>query len=84
MSGAGIRAMEPGDWASVERIYAEGISTGHATFEAEPPSWEAFDAGRLPGPRLVATDERDDVIGWIAASPVSSRPVYRGVVEHSV
>src|SRR3954463_4342100 len=30
-------------WLAVERIYAAGIATGHATFESEPPSWAAFD-----------------------------------------
>jgi L-amino acid N-acyltransferase YncA len=27
---------------------------------------------------------RGEVVGWVAVSPVSSRPVYEGVVEHSV
>jgi len=84
MTTTGIRLMNPTDWPAVERIYAEGIATGHATFETEPPSWAAFDAGRLAVPRLVATDLYCQVIGWAAASPVSARPVYRGVVEHSV
>jgi phosphinothricin acetyltransferase len=75
--------MNPADWPAVESIYAEGIATGNATFESEPPDWEHFDAGKLAVGRLVA--ELDgQVAGWIAASPVSARPVYRGVVEHSV
>ncbi|WP_133962460.1 GNAT family N-acetyltransferase [Rathayibacter sp. PhB151] len=78
-----IRAMLPEDWAAVEAIYREGIATGHATFEAEPPSWVAFDAGKLDVGRLVAADG-DEILGWAAFSPVSNRPVYRGVVEHSV
>ncbi|HTL41031.1 MAG TPA: GNAT family N-acetyltransferase [Pseudolysinimonas sp.] len=78
-----IRAMRPGDWPQVERIYREGIATGDATFEPEPPTWQSFDSGKVREPRLVAADE-DQVIGWAAASPVSSRPVYRGVIEHSV
>jgi phosphinothricin acetyltransferase len=72
------------DWASVERIYGQGIEDGEATFEVATPSWEAFDAGKLPVGRIVAVDESDAVLGWVAASPVSSRPAYRGVVEHSV
>src|SRR2546427_4173688 len=40
-----IRDMHASDWRAVERIYAEGIATGDATFETEPPTWEAFDAG---------------------------------------
>jgi L-amino acid N-acyltransferase YncA len=30
---AEIRALRPEDWPAVERIYAEGIATGDATFE---------------------------------------------------
>ncbi|MCJ1709369.1 MULTISPECIES: GNAT family N-acetyltransferase [Microbacteriaceae] len=75
--------MLPEDWAAVEAIYREGILTGHATFEAEPPTWEAFDAGKLDVGRLVAVDG-EQILGWAALSKVSARPVYRGVVEHSV
>ena len=50
---------------------------------ATAPAWEAFDAGRLPRPRLVAEDG-GRVVGWAAASPVPARPVYAGVVEHSI
>ncbi|MGV9768852.1 N-acetyltransferase family protein [Microbacterium sp. NPDC003461] len=75
--------MTPGDWPEVERIYQAGIDTGDATFETRTPTWEAFDASRLAHPRLVAEVE-GDVAGWVAASAVSARPVYRGVVEHSV
>ena len=70
-------------WPAVESIYREGIATGHATFEAEPPSWEEFDTGKLPDQRLVAV-ENGTVLGWAAASATSSREVYRGVAEHSV
>lgn len=79
-----IRALTPEDWAAVEPIYAQGIADGEATFEITTPTWEAFDAGKLPGLRFVAVDSSDAVIGWVAASSVSSRPAYRGVVEHSV
>lgn len=84
MIGATIRPLTPADWPAVERIYREGIATGHATFEAEPPSWEAFDTGKLSGLRLVAANADGTVAGWAAASPVSARPAYRGVIEHSV
>jgi L-amino acid N-acyltransferase YncA len=79
-----LREMTVEDWPAVQRIYAQGIEDGEATFEVATPSWDAFDAGRLPGMRLVAVDEADLVVGWVAASAVSSRPAYRGVVEHSV
>jgi L-amino acid N-acyltransferase YncA len=55
-----IRPMLAADWDAVHSIYAAGIATGQATFEREPPSWEAFDAGRLAGHRLVAEDSGQD------------------------
>jgi len=80
----GIREMDAADWPAVQQIFAEGIAGGEATFEIETPTWDAFDASKLKSPRLVATDSSDAVIGWVAASPVSARQAYRGVVEHSV
>ena len=76
--------MRPDDWLSVQEIYREGIATGHATFEAEAPDWEGFNASRLPGHRIVAETAEGRILGWAAVSPVSARPVYAGVVEHSV
>jgi L-amino acid N-acyltransferase YncA len=78
-----IRAMRPEDWPAVAAIYAEGIEAGQSTFETEVPSWERWDAAHLPAHRLVAGDA-DDVDGWAAVSPVSTRAAYAGVVEHSV
>lgn len=65
-------------------IYAAGIAAGHATFQQDAPTWAAFDADHLPDHRLVALDPDGTVLGWVAASPVSGRCVYSGVVEHSV
>jgi phosphinothricin acetyltransferase len=70
-------------WDAVREVYAEGIATGEATFEVTPPTWEAFDAGRLRQHRWVALDG-DALLGWVAVSPVSARAVYAGVVEHSL
>jgi phosphinothricin acetyltransferase len=67
----------------VAAIYGEGIAERAATFETQVPSWEAWDAARLPWGRLVA-DEAGTVLGFVAASATSSRSVYAGVVEHSV
>jgi phosphinothricin acetyltransferase len=78
-----VRAMTPDDWPAVERIYAEGIATGNATFETAPPSWGEFDAGRLEGHRIVAVED-GDVVGWAALARVSARECYAGVAEHSV
>lgn len=71
------------DWPAVERIYAEGIATGDATFETETPTWEEFDRGRLVHHRVVVV-ERGEILGWAALSPTSARACYAGVVEHSV
>lgn len=70
--------------AAVLAIYQAGIDEGNATFETRAPTWPLFDAARLPEHRFVAVDEDATVRGWVAVSPTSSRPVYRGVVEHSV
>lgn len=78
-----VHILTPDHWADVEAIYAAGIATGHATFEAHPPTWEHFDATKLAEHRYVAiADQR--VIGWVAATGASDRCVYAGVVEHSV
>ena len=78
-----ILPLVPEAWPDVERIYAEGIATGQATFETAPPSWDAWNASHLDAPRLVAREE-GRVLGWAALSPVSSRCVYGGVAEVSV
>ena len=79
-----IRDLRPEDWPTVEEAYRHGIEDGEATFETSTPSWEAFDAGKVPTPRLVAEDDDGHVLGWAAASLVSTRVAYRGVIEHSV
>lgn len=80
-----FRAMREPDWIDVQAIYRAGIATGHATFETAPPtSWTKFAAGKRPDLMLVAIDPTDRILGWAAASPVSTRTVYRGVVEHSI
>lgn len=85
MSESTIRAMTASDWPQIEAIYAAGIQTGHATFESAPPAtWEAFDSGKHPELRRVATASDGRVLGWATASPVSAREVYRGVVEDSI
>ncbi|MEV8549811.1 N-acetyltransferase family protein [Streptomyces glaucescens] len=65
-------------------IYQAGIDEGNATFETAAPTWPAFDAAKLPGHRFVALDEREVVLGWVAATAVSDHYAYSGVVEHSV
>lgn len=84
MQDVTIRPLVEADWAAVRAIFAEGIATGHATFESDPPTWDGFDSGKVAHSRLVAEETDGEILGWVAASPVSSRAVYAGVVEHSV
>ncbi|WP_309050945.1 N-acetyltransferase family protein [Streptomyces sp.] len=65
-------------------IHQAGIDEGHATFETVAPTWEEFDAAKLPAHRFAAVDEAGRLLGWVAATGVSDRCVYAGVVEHSV
>jgi len=83
--GAGVRieAMTSAHAAAVLAIYQAGIEEGNATFETRAPAWQAFTSARLPGHRFVAT-AAGEVTGLVAASAVSGRCVYAGVVEHSV
>lgn len=80
---AAIREMTAADAAAVLAIYRRGIRAGHATFQPEAPRWRDWDAGHLAAPRLVATAS-GEAIGWAALSPISARPVYRGVAEVSI
>ncbi|WP_239103983.1 GNAT family N-acetyltransferase [Microbispora corallina] len=80
-----VRPMLDADADVVLAIYQAGLDSGDASFETAAPDWATFAAGRLPGLRFVAVDGATGrVAGWIAASRVSSRVVYEGVVEHSV
>jgi len=78
-----IENLSPEHWSSVASIYASGIASGNATFQTQVPEWEQWDQSHTADVRLVAIDE-EQVIGWAALSPVSSRPVYAGVAEVSV
>jgi len=83
--GLAIRPMRYSDAERVLAVYQAGLDAGDASFETAAPSWAAFDAARLPGQRHVAiADDIGELLGWVAAGPVSSRSVYAGVVEHSV
>jgi L-amino acid N-acyltransferase YncA len=83
--GVLIRPMRLADAGQVLAVYQAGLDTGQASFETAAPGWEAFDAAKLPLHRHVAADAATGrVLGWAAASAVSSRRVYAGVVEHSV
>ena len=93
-SSTRVRDLLPLDWEEVAAIYAEGIATGVASFEPEPPSWEAWDAAHSEirvVAELEATRPKDPafggtgrIAGWCALSPTSDRHCYRGVAEESV
>ena len=84
-AGLAVRPMCPEDADQVLAVYQAGLDAGDASFETEVPSWADFDAARLPGHRHVATaDDTAEMLGWVAAGPVSTRGAYAGVVEHSV
>jgi L-amino acid N-acyltransferase YncA len=78
-----IEPMTGAHAAAVLAIYQAGIDEGDATFETCAPAWDEFSASRLADHRYVAVTG-GDVLGWVAASAVSDRCVYAGVVEHSV
>jgi L-amino acid N-acyltransferase YncA len=77
-----LERMKDKDWGAVQSIYREGIATCNATFETDVPEWEEWDKSHLRDCRLVAR-AKDQVVGWVASSPVSSRRVYSGVAEVS-
>jgi phosphinothricin acetyltransferase len=79
-----VRPMACDDADAVLRVYQAGLDGGDAGFETTAPSWDRFDAAKLPDHRFVAIDADGAVLGWIAVTPVSDRCVYAGVVEHSV
>ena len=77
-----IRDLEPLDWPEVGRIFEDGIRSGNATFELEPPAWEAWDAAHSEIRVVAQLDGR--LVGWAALTPKSERHCYRGVAESSV
>jgi len=79
-----IRKMTTEDLNQVIEIYSQGIKTKIATFQTEAPDVETWDKSHLPEGRLVAVDDKNNLTGWVALTPVSSRCVYRGVAEVSV
>ncbi|MBX6750408.1 MAG: N-acetyltransferase, partial [Micromonosporaceae bacterium] len=81
--GLRIRAMTAADGPAVLAIYQAGLDGGQASFETTAPAWDAFDRAKLPDHRWVAVLD-GAVVGWVAVSAVSARPVYAGVVENSV
>ena len=84
MTPVTVRPMRAADAKQVLAIYQAGMDSGNASFEHAAPDWAAFDAAKLPEHRFAALDADGAVLGWVAASRVSDRCAYAGVVEHSV
>jgi L-amino acid N-acyltransferase YncA len=78
-----IEPMTDAHSGAVLAIYQAGMDEGNATFETQAPPWAEFTAARIALHRYVATNA-GRVLGWVAASAVSGRCIYSGVVEHSV
>jgi L-amino acid N-acyltransferase YncA len=79
-----IEPMRPAHWPAVRLIHEAGILGGNATIEREPaPDWATWSVAHRPDCRLVAV-ESEQVLGWVALSPYSSRHVYDGVAWLSV
>lgn len=76
-----IRTLTADDADTIRDIFAAGIASGNATFEAEPPSWTAWDAAHHPELRYLAVDDDGTALGWVSGTPVSARAVYAGVQE---
>jgi phosphinothricin acetyltransferase len=72
------------DWPAAARIYGAGIAGGNATFESQAPTWAEWSQTRAGCPGVVARGPQGEVLGWAALSPVSPRPVYRGVGAVSI
>ncbi len=71
------------NYSQVAKIYAEGIKTGIATFEAQIPNWKTWDENHLSFGRI-ALIQSELMLGFASLSPVSKREVYKGVAEVSV
>ena len=78
-----IRSLHNNDASAVLEIYRQGLDTGEASFETEPPDWATWQAKYHPFCRLV-WDQDGEVQGWAALAPVSARDCYRGVAEVSI
>lgn len=78
-----IRPMEEKDWERVSDIYRQGIETNLATFQTDIPTYETWDNNHLKEFRFIV-ETNNNVVGWVALSPISSRCAYNGVAEVSI
>jgi len=80
-----IRPARSTDAEQVAAIYNHGIQERQATLETRPRRPNEIEGWLEEGrPFLVATDERDTVLGFARVSAYSVRKAYAGVGEHGV
>ena len=78
-----VRPRERGDWGEIVEIFFQGIQSNNSTFHYECPSYEEWDAIHTKDCRLVIEDG-DEVVGFAALTPFSSRECYKGVASVSI
>ena len=83
-----IRAAQPADLASIERIYAHHVLNGTGTFEEDPPDTAEMGARMRRGLDagycwLVAADETG-LLGFGFYGPFRERAAFRFTVEDSI
>ena len=78
-----IRKLKDSDANAVLEIYRQGLDSGEASFEAEPPDWATWNKKYLPFCRL-GWEQDGQLQGWATLAPVSARDCYRGVAEVSI
>ena len=78
-----IRNLQNSDAEAVLNIYRQGLDTGEASFESEPPDWQIWQAKYHRFCRL-GWEQDGKVQAWAALAPVSTRDCYRGVAEVSI
>ena len=79
-----IREMQSDDAAKVLEIFEEGIVGGNATFDVAAPTWEGWDQKFFNICRFVLENENEEIVGWAALQPISSRDCFKGVAEVSI
>ena len=78
-----IKDIKKENYDRVSYIYKQGIETNLATFQNECPTFEEWDNSHYKFCRFGMFD-KENLIGWIALTPVSSRCVYSGLAEISI
>jgi phosphinothricin acetyltransferase len=78
-----IRNLENSDASAILEIYRQGLDSGEASFETEPPDWATWNKKYHPFCRL-GWELDEQLQGWATLAPVSARDCYRGVAEVSI